>query len=857
MTATDTPHRPDPTVFIPPQRVLAVIPTSGRNIRMLRQCLQSLHRAASDTILRVAIVVCPDDEKAAASIRSVIKKGETLLRLPPPFSFAHSNNAGLSLLKNEEFVLFLNDDCFFRGSGDLKRLINTLRLQEFAYVGPWIHHRHHVAELPPERRTNGIVRSARPLIGACLLWDRSWLDRTGRFDETFDGYGMEEADLSLRVLRIGGRWGRDDRIRVDHLHHATFGSTVKDTEPHQRNLRCWAEKHPGIHSWGEGKPWTDNATDTTHAGLEEVSDPLAHIATLRNTLRTLEYLHLSMIRSRSWRWTAWMRKVPAVRHSMGSRLARLILAQFKRGWIALGEPFPDAIRFIRHMLIGRFVPAIPQETSASDSSASLTPSVIPQQWTDEVAVVIPCHNLGRFLGETVESVLSQHVRPRQILIVDDASTDDTPNIAALFAGKGVRYMRGEWKNVSFARNAGAGQTEHTPYLLFLDADDILPPEYIDVCLREARGKPDIAIVYGDMQQFGASNTLYRMPEFDPVPFDRTNIITSHALILRQAFELVGGYRTTDAPGEDWDMYRRILQMPFRAKKAPTHVLYRVRPESRYHSFIGDPSNRYSSLANLRNHPLTIFTPFAGRWSVFDRYLDALQRLECNRSMIRLHWYNTSTDASFDERLRMEIGRLPFGQVTYTHDPLPESWGLTPKSLIRNRLTRIDAGYFYELAVVRAYNFMIKTCSTDLVLTLEDDIAPAPDALQRMFDTMAGHVAAVVAPYDCPIRGYTLVWNRNEHGYITHVPERRTGIEEVDGSGFGCSLLRMTSLRQMPVYTRFREKPQEWYDQVVFSHVQRQGTVLCNWDVQVEHLPTERYKEAPVLASAQDEGNISL
>lgn len=238
--------------------VHVIIPTAGSPLWMLRRCLRNLRKAGRGIRIRVIVVLCPADPEKEKAIHSMLAPTDTLLSLLPPFSFARSNNAALALLKEEQYVLFLNDDCFFRKSGDLLRLMSTIQSERLAYTGPWLEHWQCKEELPVEERTDGVVRTSSPLIGACFLCDSRWLNTTGFFDTSFDGYGMEEADLSLRMLLQGGRWARDDRIVVDHIHHATVGESIKSQEPHLRNLRRWQEKYPDIHSWGAGQPWQTN-----------------------------------------------------------------------------------------------------------------------------------------------------------------------------------------------------------------------------------------------------------------------------------------------------------------------------------------------------------------------------------------------------------------------------------------------------------------------------------------------------------------------------------------------------------------------------------------------------------------------
>src|SRR5690242_20492188 len=111
-----------------------------------------------------------------------------------------------------------------------------------------------------------------------------------------------------------------------------------------------------------------------------------------------------------------------------------------------------------------------------------------------VSVVIPCHDHGRFLREAVESVQRQTlVDEVEIIVVDDGSTDDTGAVATFLTG--IRYIRQRHRGLSAARNRG-WQASHGPYLVFLDADDRLPPSALEIGLAHARAHPEAAFVSG-------------------------------------------------------------------------------------------------------------------------------------------------------------------------------------------------------------------------------------------------------------------------------------------------------------------------------------------------------------------------
>jgi len=124
-----------------------------------------------------------------------------------------------------------------------------------------------------------------------------------------------------------------------------------------------------------------------------------------------------------------------------------------------------------------------------------------------VSVIIPTHNYGRFLAETIESVLAQTLPPHEVIVVDDASTDDTPAVAALF-GRRIIYHRQTNRGVSAARNLGIDRATGD-WLAFLDADDLWEPEKLEAVAPVCRSEPRPAIVFTDYRTFGKKESVQR------------------------------------------------------------------------------------------------------------------------------------------------------------------------------------------------------------------------------------------------------------------------------------------------------------------------------------------------------------
>ena len=89
-----------------------------------------------------------------------------------------------------------------------------------------------------------------------------------------------------------------------------------------------------------------------------------------------------------------------------------------------------------------------------------------------IGVVIPAYQVERWLERCLRSVLEQTPRPNEVIVVDDGSTDTTPEIASRTPG--VKLLSQENKGLAGARNAGT-RASRADWILFLDADDSLLP----------------------------------------------------------------------------------------------------------------------------------------------------------------------------------------------------------------------------------------------------------------------------------------------------------------------------------------------------------------------------------------------
>lgn len=124
-----------------------------------------------------------------------------------------------------------------------------------------------------------------------------------------------------------------------------------------------------------------------------------------------------------------------------------------------------------------------------------------------ISVVLPLYNKELQIAKAIESVLQQTVKPHEIIVIDDGSTDGGGAIARGFESRGVQYVYQDNHGVSAARNSGIKLAE-SEYIAFLDADDWWLPNHIEVLLNLIQAHPK-ANLYSTAYYIMRNNKYYR------------------------------------------------------------------------------------------------------------------------------------------------------------------------------------------------------------------------------------------------------------------------------------------------------------------------------------------------------------
>ena len=196
-----------------------------------------------------------------------------------------------------------------------------------------------------------------------------------------------------------------------------------------------------------------------------------------------------------------------------------------------------------------------------------------------VSVVIPLFNQGSFVRETVASIRASAGVDPEIVVVDDGSTDDATR-RVFDALSGVVKVRQPNRGLSAARNSGIARSSGA-YVMPLDADDIIHPDYLRTALVALGRNPELGYVNSYVRNFGLFDSP--RPAIGNVPDLMLFLHTDGqpcGVYQRSALDAVGGF-DEDLPGfEDWDMQIRLAKAGFAGDVLPRElVMYRRHADS--------------------------------------------------------------------------------------------------------------------------------------------------------------------------------------------------------------------------------------------------------------------------------------
>jgi glycosyltransferase involved in cell wall biosynthesis len=191
-----------------------------------------------------------------------------------------------------------------------------------------------------------------------------------------------------------------------------------------------------------------------------------------------------------------------------------------------------------------------------------------------VSIIVPCYKQAHFLKDSLQSVLGQTYPHWECIIVNDGSPDDTAKIAKRWCDNDARfrYLERENGGLSSARNAGIA-IRRGAYILPLDADDILDPDYLLKTVPELEQNTELGVVscYTRFFKTAISDSFYELkPQGDrTIYLLYVNQLIATSLFRKECWMQTGGYDESMKNGfEDWDFWLSITKLGWKYTIVP-------------------------------------------------------------------------------------------------------------------------------------------------------------------------------------------------------------------------------------------------------------------------------------------------
>lgn len=190
-----------------------------------------------------------------------------------------------------------------------------------------------------------------------------------------------------------------------------------------------------------------------------------------------------------------------------------------------------------------------------------------------ISVVVPFFNSGKYIEQTINSVLNQTFPYYEILIIDDGSKDEESleklkEIEKL--DKRIKVFHKENEGLAATRDFGAFKSSSScKYLMFLDDDDLIEPTFLECGYWTLETNKEASWAYSDSVGFGTQEYVWNK-YFDSDKMKKVNELVSEALVRKSDFELVNGYELREKSiNEDWNFWLKLLSKG----KYPVHMSF--------------------------------------------------------------------------------------------------------------------------------------------------------------------------------------------------------------------------------------------------------------------------------------------
>ncbi|XPV77267.1 MAG: glycosyltransferase family 2 protein [Desulfovibrio sp.] len=236
-----------------------------------------------------------------------------------------------------------------------------------------------------------------------------------------------------------------------------------------------------------------------------------------------------------------------------------------------------------------------------------------------ISIIIPNYNYAQYLPSLFLSLARQTFPHDQaeIIFVDDGSTDDSVEIATrwkeILDYREIHIItQSHVDRPGPVRNTGV-QHAKGDFLLFIDSDDTLSPQYIEECAIRMNLRPEVDVVYTDCIIGGENSRLMQLPKFSPGHMKVQNIVMSTALVRTETFLKTSGYKANTGY-EDWDLWIQMIQLGAIFSRVPKALMTYNQHSDGYFQSKARPKDALSKATLVLNNP-GFFEPETLRWAL--------------------------------------------------------------------------------------------------------------------------------------------------------------------------------------------------------------------------------------------------
>jgi glycosyltransferase involved in cell wall biosynthesis len=201
-----------------------------------------------------------------------------------------------------------------------------------------------------------------------------------------------------------------------------------------------------------------------------------------------------------------------------------------------------------------------------------------------VSVLMAVHDGAPWVADAVRSVLGQTLADLELIVVDDASTDATPDLLAGITDGRVHVAKRAREGLTRALNHALGRAR-APLVARLDADDVSLPERLARQVAFLERHPDVGVIGTAAREVDARGHelgVVRPPEDDAAIrralIRRNPMLHSTVMVRRALLARVGGYDETFAVAQDYDLWLRLTAVTRLANLAEPLVVRRLLPD---------------------------------------------------------------------------------------------------------------------------------------------------------------------------------------------------------------------------------------------------------------------------------------